>query len=87
MRIAQVALAASGMLLLLLGSTVLGAVAVAVGVGAFVVSGTRWYREIYFQPPAVRARVCTNGRRPESTAGMAERHGSPQPVGILRRHP
>ena len=57
MHITQLVLAAAGVLLLLAGSTVLGLVAIAVGVSAFVVSGTRWYHAIYFERPATRARL------------------------------
>ncbi len=60
MRITQVVLAAAGVLSLLLGSPVLGLVAVAVGVGAFVVSGTDRYQAIYFEQPDERAPVCSH---------------------------
>jgi hypothetical protein len=64
MRITQVVLAAAGVLLLVLGSAVLGAVAVAVGVGAFAVSGTDWYQAIYFErPDGPAAPVCSHAGR------------------------
>jgi hypothetical protein len=63
MRITQLVLVAAGVLVLVLGAPILGLVAVAVGVGAFVVSGTDWYRAIYFERPVPRAPVCTHATR------------------------
>jgi hypothetical protein len=57
MRITQLALTVAGVLLLFIGPAVLGVVAVAVGVSAFVVSRTGWYQDIYFERPAVRAQM------------------------------
>jgi hypothetical protein len=86
MRITQLALTVAGVLLLLVGSTLLGVVAVAVGVSAFVVSGTGWYQEIYFERPAARARVCTNGGRADATAGVVDQYGSRTGFDVIRRH-
>jgi hypothetical protein len=59
MRITQIVLAAAGVLLFVLGSPVLGVVAVAVGVGAFLVSRTDAYEAIYFEQPDEPAPVCS----------------------------
>ena len=63
MRITQIVLAAAGVLLLVLGSPVLGVVAVAVGVGAFLVSRTDAYEAIYFEQPDEPAPVCSHATR------------------------
>jgi hypothetical protein len=63
MRITQVVLAAGGVLLVVLGSPVLGALAVVVGVGAYLVSRTDAYEAIYFELPEEPASVCSHATR------------------------
>jgi hypothetical protein len=68
MRSVQVVLAVAGVLLLLDGAITLGIVAIVVGVGAFCVSGTDWYREIFFARPACR-------REPSRPSALSRRSG------------
>jgi len=63
MRITQVLLAAGGVLLVVLGSPGLGALAVVVGVGAYLVSRTDAYEAIYFELPEEPAPVCSHTTR------------------------
>ena len=63
MRITQVVLAAAGVLLVVLGSPVLGALAVLVGVGAYLVSRTDAYEAIYFELPEEPDPVCSHATR------------------------
>jgi hypothetical protein len=61
MRTVQVVVAVAGVPLLVDGAPALGVVAIVVGVGAFCVSGTAWYQEIFFARPACRRqRVSTS---------------------------
>ena len=63
MRITQVALAAAGVLMVVVGSPVLGVVAIVVGLGAYLLSRTDAYEAIYFERPEAPAPVCSYATR------------------------